>query len=68
MHGAPEVAKFFDPSIDILDAPSEQIANSPAGRCMVFRELPRDQLLNVLEGQAERLRLLDESDLMQHSV
>ena len=68
MQGTTEASEFLDAPVDVVDPPCQQVANLSARWRMASTLLARDQLLDVIERQAKRLRLLDESDLVHHVV
>ena len=68
MQCAAELAEFLDACVDILDAPSEQIAHFSAGRRMVCAQPAAGKLLDVVQRQPKRLSLLDELHLVHHRV
>jgi hypothetical protein len=62
MQGVSEIPEFFNSSVDVIDPPSQEVANLPAGGRVAATLLPHDQLFDILERQPKRLGLLDESD------
>ena len=63
-----KLAQLLDAGVDVLDPAGEQFAHLSAGGRVVGAQPARGELLNVVERQTKRLRLLDEFHLVHDRV